>query len=83
MARAALRDDLYAAHASITEAVVATTDDEAAPLARVEQWAARDPGTVARARRLLGDVLAEDEGDLSRLSVGLRAVRTLLGEREH
>jgi hypothetical protein len=38
---------------------------------------------VARARRLLGDVLAEDEGDLSRLSVGLRAVRTLLGEREH
>ena len=83
MARAALRDDLYAAHASITNAVVATSDAQAAPLARVEEWAARDPGTVARARRLLGDVLDSEEGDLPRLSVGLRAVRTLLGEREH
>jgi len=82
MARAALRDDLYAAHASITEAVVSTTDGEADAATRIEQWAARDPGTVARARRLLGEVLDEDEGDLSRLSVGLRAVRTLLGERE-
>jgi glutamate dehydrogenase len=82
MARAALRDDLYSAHASITEAVVATTDDEAPPPARIEEWAARAPGTVARARRLLADVLDDDVVDLSRLSVGLRAVRTLLGERE-
>jgi glutamate dehydrogenase len=80
MARAALRDDLYAAHAAITEAVVAGTDDgEAAQ--RVAAWADREPDTVARARRLLGDVLEQETVDLSRLSVGLRAVRTLLAER--
>jgi glutamate dehydrogenase len=83
MARAALRDDLYAAHASITEAVVSTTPDHGDPAQRVSEWVRRDPDTVARARRLLTDVLEEEVVDLSRLSVGLRAVRTLLGERSH
>ncbi len=81
MARAALRDDLYSAHAGITEAIVSTTTDDGAP-DRVAEWSARDPDTVSRARRLLSDVLDEESGDLSRLSVGLRAVRTLLSERD-
>ena len=81
MARAALRDDLYAAHAAITEAVVTTTSDAAKPADRVHAWVDRDPETVGRAGRLLSDVLAEETGDLPRLSVGLRAVRTLLTER--
>ena len=92
MARAALRDDLYAAHAAITEAVVTTTTGVAgaesadpsgasASEQRVSTWIDRDHETVARARRLLAEVLDEESVDLSRLSVGLRAVRTLLTER--
>ena len=81
MARAALRDDLYSAHAAITEAVVATTAQDADAVDRVADWVRRDPDTVARARRLLTDVLDEEVADLPKLSVGLRAVRTLLGER--
>ena len=81
MARAALRDDLYAAHAAITESVVAMTD-VGEPHQRVQEWVDQDPETVARARRLLADVLQDEVGDLNRLSVGLRAVRTLLGERD-
>jgi glutamate dehydrogenase len=60
---------------------VSTTTDDGAP-DRVAEWSARDPDTVSRARRLLSDVLDEESGDLSRLSVGLRAVRTLLSERD-
>jgi NAD-specific glutamate dehydrogenase len=44
-------------------------------------WVDRDPETVARARRLLTEVLEQQTADLPRLSVGLRAVRTLLTER--
>ena len=80
MARAALRDDLYAAHARITQSVVTTTAAGEAH-SRVTEWIEADPKTMARARRLLGDVLGNDSPDLSRLSVGLRAVRTLLSER--
>jgi glutamate dehydrogenase len=80
MARAALRDDLYAAHARITQSIVTTTGPGEAH-ERVAEWIAADPKTVARARRLLSDVLGDDSPDLSRLSVGLRAVRTLLSER--
>jgi glutamate dehydrogenase len=86
MARAALRDDLHAAHAAITEAVVTTTsaaegDATDGGAQRVLEWIERDPETVGRARRLLTEVLEEEEVDLARLSVGLRAVRTLLTER--
>ena len=81
MARAALRDDLYAAHAAITEAVVTSTPSDLDGLARARTWIDRDPETVGRARRLLADVLDEDTADLPHLSVGLRAVRTLLTER--
>ena len=81
MARAALRDDLYAAHAAITEAVVTTTADSVDGEQRVRTWIERDPETVGRARRLLADVLGEDATGLPQLSVGLRAVRTLLTER--
>jgi glutamate dehydrogenase len=81
MARAALRDDLYAAHAAITEAVVTTTPQAEPAADRVRAWVDRDPETVSRAQRLLSDVLDEEVVDLPRLSVGLRAVRTLLTER--
>jgi glutamate dehydrogenase len=80
MARAALRDDLYSAHAGITEAIVTSTGDVGAT-ERVSVWVDRDPETVARARRLLTEVLEQQTADLPRLSVGLRAVRTLLTER--
>ena len=80
MARAALRDELSAVHAGITEAVVTTTEPGDGHQ-RVATWINRDHETVARAGRLLAEVLEEEAADLPRLSVGLRAVRTLLTER--
>ena len=70
-----------ASQTAITEAVVTTTADAEKPAVRVHAWVDRDPETVGRAGRLLSDVLDEETGDLPRLSVGLRAVRTLLTER--
>ncbi|GAB2986165.1 NAD-glutamate dehydrogenase [Nocardioides montaniterrae] len=65
MARAALRDDLHAVHASLTEATLA--DEEA--------LASDD---VRRAADLIAEVCADDATDIARVSVALRAVRALL-----
>jgi glutamate dehydrogenase len=78
MARAALRDELAALHASLTAEVIAMTDAALPPSERVTAWEAQDSHTVRRARTLLSDVLDEESGDLARLSVGLRAVRSVL-----
>lgn len=64
MARAALRDDLHVVHAQLTAADL----EDAGPAADdIEQTAAT-----------LREILAEDDVDLARLSVALRAVRSLL-----
>ena len=78
MARAALRDDLYAVHAQLTEQVLATTSaDDPAP-ARIATWEDGEQVLVGRAVGTLGDICADEHADLARLSVGLRVVRGLL-----
>jgi glutamate dehydrogenase len=78
MARAALRDDLNGVHAQLTAQVLRTTDaDESAP-ARIAQWEDADSVLVARAAETLGQICADDDTDLARVSVGLRVVRGLL-----
>ncbi|MBB5788503.1 NAD-glutamate dehydrogenase [Jiangella mangrovi] len=78
MARAALRDDLHAVQAALTAQVIQHTDEESSPQDRVEAWAAQDEVVVARAQDMLREIVEGDSFDLSRLSVGLRAVRGLL-----
>jgi glutamate dehydrogenase len=80
MARAALRDDLHAVHADLTGQLLADADapadTETADL--VAAWESRRAGDLERAAVLLGDVCADEDADLARVSVGLRAVRSLL-----
>ena len=78
MARAALRDDLHAVHAALTSRVLSTTSSDAAAPARVADWEAGDEVLVSRAASTLGEICADDEADLARMSVGLRVVRGLL-----
>jgi glutamate dehydrogenase len=78
MARAALRDDLYAVHAQLTaQAIGATSADDSAP-SRVATWEDEHGVLVARAAETLEEICADDTADLARMSVGLRVVRGLL-----
>ncbi|MCD4533915.1 NAD-glutamate dehydrogenase [Nocardioides sp. cx-169] len=78
MARAALRDDLHAVHASLTQQVLTTTSpDDPAP-ARIAQWEESDAVVVNRAADTLQEITTDDTADLARMSVGLRVVRGLL-----
>jgi glutamate dehydrogenase len=78
MARAALRDDLYAVHANLTGQVIsATSSDDPAP-ARIAGWEDDHGILVARAAETLEEICADDTADLARMSVGLRVVRGLL-----
>jgi glutamate dehydrogenase len=78
MARAALRDDVYAVHTQLTAQVLRTTpDDEPAP-ARIATWEEGDSLVAARSAATLEEICADETADLARMSVGLRVIRGLL-----
>jgi glutamate dehydrogenase len=81
MARAALRDDLYAVHQQLTAAVLRTTDESDRAESRVAAWEAADADAVGRAVSTLQEICRDESTDLARLSVGLRVVRSLLSPR--
>ena len=92
MARAALRDDLFAAHASLTADVLnvtglgagTATGESASPPAslspeeRLAAWVARNSAAVAMAEGTLGEIWETDRFTFTTLSVALRAIRTLV-----
>ena len=78
MARAALRDDLYAVHAQLTAQVLDMTDGEESAPARVATWEDADPDMIGRSAATLEEICSDDSPDLARMSVGLRVVRALL-----
>ncbi|GLW05301.1 NAD-glutamate dehydrogenase [Microtetraspora sp. NBRC 13810] len=78
MARAALRDDLYAAHASLTRDVLAHSKPGQSPEERLARWTDANAAPVARARQMLTEIWESDNIDLATLSVALRAIRTLV-----
>ncbi len=78
MARASLRDDLHAVQAALTGLVIESTDGALGAPERVAAWEAADERVIGRANATLGEITADDEPDLARLSVGLRVVRTML-----
>jgi glutamate dehydrogenase len=78
MARAALRDDVYAVHAQLTAQVLRDTDGTHSVPARIQEWEDDDEVVVSRAATTLEEICAEETGDLARMSVGLRVVRGLL-----
>ena len=80
MARAALRDDLYAAHASLTGDVLAASGSEGSrsPEARLAAWTSRNESAVGMAAHTLGEIWESERFTFTTLSVALRAVRTLV-----
>jgi glutamate dehydrogenase len=78
MARAALRDDLYAAHASLTRDVLGVTDSGLSPEQRLAAWVARNEAAVAMAAQTLGEIWESERFTFTTLSVALRAIRTLV-----
>jgi glutamate dehydrogenase len=78
MARAALRDDVYAVHAQLTAQVLRDTSPEESVPARIQQWEDGDSVVVSRAATTLEEICRDDAADLARMSVGLRVVRGLL-----
>ncbi|MBP2705950.1 NAD-glutamate dehydrogenase [Microbispora sp. RL4-1S] len=78
IARAALRDDLYAAHATLTRDVLIHSKPGLSPEERLASWTEANQAAVTRARQTLSEIWESDTFDLATLSVALRAVRTLV-----
>jgi glutamate dehydrogenase len=77
LARMALRYDLYAALASLTAEVLASTSAGADPEARVFEWEQANAAAITRARNAISE-LDTSRSDLAALSVLLRQIRTLV-----
>ena len=79
LARAALRDDLYRLHRSLTREILlsAAEFDAVEP---VEDWLERNAPAVARANAVLVDVRASREYDTTTLPVVLRELRSLVAD---
>ncbi|WP_425505699.1 NAD-glutamate dehydrogenase [Streptomyces typhae] len=78
MARASIREDLYAAHAALTADVLAVGNGEATPEQRFKAWEEKNAAILSRARTTLEEIQGSDAFDLANLSVAMRTMRTLL-----
>jgi len=77
MARATLRDDLYAVQAQLTSKVLASTPSGDLEQ-RIDAWIAAEGSTLQRSMGTLAEIYSDEEADLARLSVAVRLVRSLL-----
>ncbi|MER7759249.1 NAD-glutamate dehydrogenase [Streptomyces sp. NPDC097619] len=78
MARASIREDLFAAHAGLTSDVLAAGEGDASPEERFKAWEERNAAIIGRARTTLEEIQGSDDFDLANLSVAMRTMRTLL-----
>jgi glutamate dehydrogenase len=78
LARSALRYDLYAAMAGLTQNVLTSTSSGDEPAERITSWEQQNAEGVARAEATLNEIVNLDSYDLATLSVALRTIRTLL-----
>ena len=77
MARGALRDDLYAAHAALVCEVMKATGP-GTPDERLAEWAERNGDAVQRTTQTLTEIWETERSTLATLSVAVRAVRSLV-----
>ena len=79
LARAALRDDLYRLHRSLTREILlsAAEYDADVPL---DDWLERNAGALERADAVMADVRASREYDTTTLPVLLRELRSLVAD---
>ncbi|WP_431044104.1 NAD-glutamate dehydrogenase [Streptomyces sp. P1-3] len=81
MARASIREDLYAAHAALTADVLAAGNGAATPEQRFTTWEGQNAAILQRARTTLDEIQGSETFDLANLSVAMRTMRTLLRSR--
>ncbi|MDQ0910119.1 glutamate dehydrogenase [Streptomyces canus] len=81
MARASIREDLYAAHSALTADVLAVGNGTSTPEQRFKSWEEKNAPILSRARTTLDEIQGSDAFDLANLSVAMRTMRTLL--RQH
>ncbi|AXK36353.1 NAD-glutamate dehydrogenase [Streptomyces armeniacus] len=77
-ARAAIREDLYAAHQLLTADVLAAGSGAQTAEQRYAAWEEKNSAILSRARATLDEIHASDTFDLANLSVAMRTMRTLL-----
>ncbi|MFF1459958.1 NAD-glutamate dehydrogenase [Streptomyces sp. NPDC058330] len=78
MARASIREDLYAAHAALTSDVLSVGNGTSTPQERFSAWEEKNAAILARSRSTLEEIQSSDSFDLANLSVAMRTMRTLL-----
>ncbi|WP_405465515.1 NAD-glutamate dehydrogenase [Streptomyces jietaisiensis] len=78
MARAAIREDLYAAHSALTSDILTVGNGTSTPEQRFETWQEKNAALLGRARTTLEEIQSSDSFDLANLSVAMRTMRTLL-----
>jgi glutamate dehydrogenase len=78
MARAALRDDVYAEQASLTAHVVRSGAGGQPARDLVESWLRENAVAVERSRQVLAEIRSGGALDLARLSVAVRELRNLI-----
>ncbi len=78
MARASIREDLYAAHAALTGDVLSVGNGTSTPEERFRAWEEKNAAILARSRSTLEEIQGSDAFDLANLSVAMRTMRTLL-----
>ena len=77
MARGALRDDLYSAHAALVRDVLMVTGP-GTPEERLADWVNRNGPAVRSATQTLSEIWETERFTLATLSVAVRAIRTLV-----
>ncbi|MER7045644.1 NAD-glutamate dehydrogenase [Streptomyces jumonjinensis] len=78
MARASIREDLYAAHAMLTADLLSVGNGESTPEERFKTWEENNVSILSRARATLDEIQGSDTFDLANLSVAMRTMRQLL-----
>ncbi|MFI8438726.1 NAD-glutamate dehydrogenase [Streptomyces sp. NPDC079020] len=78
MARASIREDLYAAHAALTADVLGVGNGTSTPEERFRAWEEKNAAILTRSRATLEEIQSSDAFDLANLSVAMRTMRTLL-----
>ncbi|MCP3822158.1 NAD-glutamate dehydrogenase [Streptomyces sp. A3M-1-3] len=78
MARASIREDLFAAHAGLTSEVLSVGNGTSTPEQRFQTWEEKNAAILTRARTTLDEIQGSDFFDLANLSVAMRTMRTLL-----
>jgi glutamate dehydrogenase len=78
LARAALREDLYGVHRSLTQEVIEAAGAQADGEEAIDAWLERNEVAVNRCMAILSDINASRAYDTTTLPVALREVRNLI-----